>query len=204
MAAWCRADPDDYRRLPLRAHSLLSGVPLHDVWRVALPGGGPNRTIRDVRSLFSTVLGGEGLHPVVRSLFAARKGVGRVLGWDRPRPDMERYSFARRLTEEDRRRSAIEAGTQDGPFQALYVLEREAASEVRNATVHACLVTAMEPVGDGYELHWAIYVQRVGRWTRFYMSAIDPFRRFLVYPAILRRIHRAWVDAYASSGEAMP
>lgn len=199
MAAWGRADADDYRRLPLRAHSLLADIPLHDAWRVTLPGGGPNRTIDDVRSLVARTLRGEGLNPGVRSLFAVRERIGHALNWDRPRADFDTDSFRHRLTHEDRRQSKVEPGTPDGPFQVLYVFDREAAGEVRNATVHAASVMALERIPNGYELFWAIYVQRVGRWTRLYMGAIDPFRRFLVYPSILRRIHRGWIAAHASA-----
>jgi hypothetical protein len=30
------------------------------------------------------------------------------------------------------------------------------------------------------------------------MALIEPFRRFVVYPAILRRLRAAWVVAYSS------
>jgi len=32
----------------------------------------------------------------------------------------------------------------------------------------------------------------VGAITRAYMLLIDPFRRFIVYPAVLRRIQEEW------------
>ena len=201
MAAWGRADLDDYRRLPLRAHALFADIPLHDAWRVTLPGGGPNRSIRDVRSVVSTVLRGSGLSPPVRALFSLRAAVGRVLRWDRPPKDFEQHSLRQRLTEQDRAQSAIAPGTPDGPFQTLFVHEREAASEVRNATVHAVSVMALRQAEPDYELFWAIYVWSVGRWTGPYMAAIDPFRRLLVYPTSLRRIHRAWTATYAANAE---
>ena len=193
MRVWSRANPDDYRRLPLRAHTLFADVPLHDVWQVGLPGGGPDRTIQDVRLLLSSVLKGGRLNPPVRTLFGLRAFIGRVLQWDRPRTDLDQHSFRHRLTEQDRQQSVVSPGTPDGPFTVLYVHAREAASEVRNATVHAFSVMALEQNMGGYQLYWAIYVQPVGRLTGPYMALIDPFRRLLVYPSILRRIHRAWL-----------
>lgn len=74
----------------------------------------------------------------------------------------------------------------------LYALERGAVSEMRNATVHAFSVVALEEVEGGYRAFWAMYVAPVGRWTPYYMFLIDPFRRYLVYPAILRHAHRTW------------
>ena len=41
----------------------------------------------------------------------------------------------------------------------------------------------------------AVYVMRVSWLTRPYLIAIEPFRRIL-YPAMLRRIRRAWVATY--------
>ena len=46
-----RIDPADFQKLELRCHALLSDVPLHDVWAIALPDGGPGRTIGDLRAL---------------------------------------------------------------------------------------------------------------------------------------------------------
>jgi hypothetical protein len=36
------------------------------------------------------------------------------------------------------------------------------------------------------------YVRRVGRWTPVYMALIDPFRRLLVYPSLLRSVRATW------------
>jgi hypothetical protein len=72
----------------------------------------------------------------------------------------------------------------------------EAVSEIRNATVHGVLVWALEPTSSGYELFWAIHVLPVGRWTKPYLALIDPFRRWLVYPALLRGLHEAWTQQF--------
>ena len=46
-----RIDPAEFRRLDLRCHAVFADVPLHDVWAIALPDGGPGRTMEDVRPL---------------------------------------------------------------------------------------------------------------------------------------------------------
>jgi hypothetical protein len=46
-----RVDPADFRKLDLRCHTLLSDVPLHDVWAIPLHDGGPGRTMSEVRDL---------------------------------------------------------------------------------------------------------------------------------------------------------
>jgi hypothetical protein len=58
-------------------------------------------------------------------------------------------------------------------------------------------------------LHWrgpragtvctgGVYVIPVSWLTRPYLIAIEPFRRIL-YPAMLRRIRRAWLAAYGAT-----
>jgi len=199
MRPWSQATVQDYLRLTLRAHSLLHDVPIHDVWRVALPDGGPARTMKDVRSVFKVARQSQRLSLSVRALFGLRWLMGRLLRWDRPAPEGEVWSFRARLSDTDRRQSMVEPGTLDGPFAVVYVHAMEAVSEIRNATVHAFLVWALEPTPDGYQLFWAIHVLPVSVWTKPYLALINPFRRWLVYPALLRRIHESWTQAFKSA-----
>ena len=60
---------------------------------------------------------------------------------------------------------------------------------------------ALIPAAAGYRLYLAVYVRPVSWLTRPYLFSIEPFRRFLLYPAMLRRIRRAWVARYASAGD---
>ena len=69
------------------------------------------------------------------------------------------------------------------------------------ATVLAILPSRLPRSGLGADVHglsafWAIYVLPVSVWTRPYMTLIDPFRRRLVYPALLRRIHESWARQF--------
>jgi hypothetical protein len=188
------APAEEFRALALRCHALLDDVPLHDVWVIDLAGGGPGRTMRDVLAVASP---GTGSTPfAVRTLFALRFALGRVFRWDRPQRDALAQSYVHRLTDDDRARSLVPPGTPRGIFRTLYVFADEAAAETRNATVHAFLVTALQPRGDGYRLYWAIYVKPVGRLTAVYMALIDPFRRLVVYPALIRQARAAWARAY--------
>ncbi len=190
---WSRADPAEYRELPLRAHELLFDVALHDVWRVDLPHHGVDYTLEEVRPLlaFDSLAS---INPALRALFALRGWLGRVLDWDADESGAEIHpeSFLGRLAPGDREESLVEPGTPDPPFRVLYVRRHEAVSEIRNATVHAFSVLAMQPRFEDYRLYWAIYVRPVGRITGFYMALIGPFRRFIVYPSILRHVHRTW------------
>ena len=199
MRRWSRATFEEYRRLTLRAHALLADVPLHDVWRVALPGGDSSRTMQDVHSVLQVARRSRPLSLPVRALFALRRSLGRLFRWDRPLAEQGVWSFRTRLTEADRQQSIVEPGTLDGPFTVLYVHTTEAVSEIRNATVHAFLVWALEPAPDGYQLFWAIHVLPVSIWTKPYLALIEPFRRWLVYPSLLSRMHEAWSREFTSA-----
>ncbi len=107
-------------------------------------------------------------------------------------------SLLPRLSERDRRDSEIVPGTPVGSFLLLYQFSGEALAETRNATVHGFLCTALAPTASGYRLYWGVYVIPVSWLTRPYLMAIAPFRRIL-YPAMLRRIRRAWITAYATT-----
>jgi hypothetical protein len=37
-----------------------------------------------------------------------------------------------------------------------------------------------------------IYVKKVSGLTPLYMALIDPFRRFIVYPALVRHVEQMW------------
>ncbi len=186
-----RADPADYGRLPLRAHTLLEDVPLHDVWSVELRGGGPGRTLQELRSIVSM----RQLASASRAVgffFWLRRQLGRLFRWDRGTSDPTESTYFQRLTTADRQASVIEPGTSEGPGRTLYASPSESIEEIRNATVHAFSVFALVERNQGYRLYWAIYVLPVGWITRWYMRLINPFRRYLIYPAVLRHIGAAW------------
>jgi len=187
-----QADPVEYRQLDLRVHSFLPDVELHDVWLIELPGGGPDRTIEDVRRCF-TPQTASSANASVRTLFAIRSVVGRIFGWDRDRERWNNERYCNRLTAEERAASLAESGSDDGLFTIVYVLPNEALSEIRNATVHAFSCLALRPTMSGYRLYWAIYVKPIGRWTATYMRVIDPFRRAVVYPAVVNRVRSTWM-----------
>jgi hypothetical protein len=159
---------------------------------VDLPGGGAGRSLADVRRLEAAAAPSR----IASVLFGVRRLLGRVFGWDRI-PMRAEDSLLSRLSERDRRDSEITPGSSDGPFLVVYQFPSEALRETRNATVHGWISTALTPVPAGYRLYWAVYVRPVSWITRPYLILIEPFRRVL-YPAMLRRLRRAWVAAYGA------
>jgi Protein of unknown function (DUF2867) len=43
-----------------------------------------------------------------------------------------------------------------------------------------------------YRFYFAVYVRSVGWWTPLYMAAIDPFRKLIVYPSLVRSVRANW------------
>jgi hypothetical protein len=193
-----RVSSKEWNGLELRVHALVAGVPLHDAWAIDLPGGRRGLVLTDLRAVLVERVALS--NAVVRSLFSLRRAMGRAFGWERVREHSDPPPFFRdRLTESDRKASLVPPGTADGPFHVLYAFPRESASEIWNATVHAVSTYALVEQGTGYRLYWGIYVRPVGRITAPYMRLIDPFRRLIIYPALLRSVHAAWVREFAGA-----
>ncbi|HEU4939565.1 MAG TPA: DUF2867 domain-containing protein [Vicinamibacterales bacterium] len=186
----------EFERVPLRVHEFLAGVPLHDVWAVDLPRVRPGITLDE----FLRAAGAIPFKPspVVRALLGIRFAIGRLLGWDRERDTIVGQSFAVRLTPDDLSKSLAPAGRREGLFRVVYRFENEQLLEVINRTVHGAALSALVDAGTAYRFYFAVYVRSVGRLTPVYMALIDPFRKWIVYPSLLRSLRAAWDASYAA------
>ncbi len=186
----------EFERLPLRVHDFLAGVPLHDVWAVDLPRTRSGITLDEFLRTASTRL--FTLSPVVRVLLNIRLFVGRLLGWDREPAATAWETFATRLTAVDRSRSLAPAGTREGLFRVVYRFENEQLLEVINRTDHAAALRALVETTDAYRFYFGVYVHSVSRFTAIYMALIDPFRKLVVYPSLLRTVRARWNQAFGT------
>src|SRR5215469_9692539 len=109
------------------------------------------------------------LSPVVGALVNIRLFIGRLLDWDRDPPATAWESFAARLTAADRSKSLAAAGTREGLFRVVY------------------------------RFYFAVYVRSVSRFTPFYMALIDPFRKLVVYPSLLRSVRTSWNRSFGTA-----
>ena len=132
----------------------------------------------------------------MRALLSTRFFVGRLLGWDRETGPAHRETFTTRLTEADRSRSLCPAGTREGPFRVVYQFENEQLLELINRTAHAAALSALIETANTYRFYFGVYVENVGRLTPIYMSLIDPFRKLIVYPSLLRSVRARWDQAF--------
>src|SRR5271167_28578 len=139
--------PTEFYALPLRVHTFLADVPLHDVWAVDLPAHreGVNlceflRGANEKRSDASeTTINKFPL--AARALFGFRFFLGRIFRLEAEPKDAVAASFESRLTAEDRARSIVESGTPEGMFRVVYRFENEQLVEIQNRTVHAAALS---------------------------------------------------------------
>jgi hypothetical protein len=194
--AWL--DPAEFAVRDFRVNEFLSDVPLHDVWVFQLDGGEPGLTLADAREMLASRSPLEA-STIVAGLVGIRFLLGAVFRWDDEKYFDTSTSYAQRLTEADRSASLTEPGTDSEMFQTIYTFENESLAEMMNRTAHAFFCMAFEPAADGYRMYWAIYVRETSRLTPFYMALIDPFRRYIVYPAIVTAVEREWAAHWGES-----
>jgi hypothetical protein len=210
----------EFQRLPLRVHAFMTGVPLHDAWAVDLPRSRDGISLADfLRATNGQMFGA--LPPIVRTLLRLRFFVGRLFHWDDATTSTGRrqtlvdqrntlpgqsktpadpshtltdpsLTFADRLTPADRERSLAQPGTRDGAFRVVYRFEDEQLVELVNRTAHAAAVSALVETATSYRFYFAVYVRGAGKLTPLYMALIDPFRKLLVYPSLLRGVRATW------------
>jgi uncharacterized protein DUF2867 len=187
----------EFERLPLRVHDFLAGVPLHDVWAIDLPRTRSGVTLDEFLRTTSTCL----LTPprVVRVLLDIRLFVGRLFGWDREPASTMWETFATRLTTADRSKSLAQAGAREGLFRVVYRFENEQLLEIVNHTAHAAALSALVETADSYRFYFGVYVRSVSRFTPVYMALIDPFRRLVVYPSLLRSVRGKWDKTFGTA-----
>jgi hypothetical protein len=78
----------------------------------------------------------------------------------------------------------------------MYRFENEQLLELSNRAAHAAALSALVDTARAYRFYFAVYVRSVGRLTPVYMALIDPFRKLIVYPSLLRSVRATWSRAF--------
>ncbi len=210
-------------RLPNAAHEsgfwrireIAHDFTLEDVWALPVQGGAG-----DFRSLLEVMTSGDLISSAsapTRLLWRARDRLGSWFGLGRtsapigndcdgpaghlPIPGTSETSLTDRLPD-DLRHTAADLRFDSVPFVPLYRTDVEFAAELSNRTVHAVMHLAWVDQGDGrYQGQMAVYVKPRGPLGEGYMALIKPFRYWVVYPALLRQVERAWNMRLPGSAE---
>ncbi len=185
----------EFERLPLRVHTFLAGVPLHDVGSVDLPRWHEGVTLDDFLRTASSCL----CTPLwlVRMLLDFRFFVGRswvgITSQRQLRGRPSQLVLPRPIV-----RALAAAGTQHGFFRVVYRFENEQLVELINRTAHAAALSALIETATAYRFYLGVYVFNVSRLTPFYMRVVEPFRKLIVYPSLLRSVRARWNQAFGT------
>ena len=68
-----------------------------------------------------------------------------------------------------------------------------------NRTAHAAALSALVETANAYRFYFGVYVRSVSRFTPFYMGLIDPFRKLVVYPSLLRSVRASWARSVGTT-----
>lgn len=196
---------DRFRRLPLNAHRFLDGVPLHSLDFVELPGGPSGMSMPQLREAIGfDKIGEQELGFVPKALFGLRGLIGKMFGWDDVPQLVESNSYLSQLSDADRAKSLIPPGKTEGINRIIYCFENEQMMEIINRTVHCFWVLASQPLPGGYGLYVAVYVKRLNWRTPIYMAVITPMLKWIIYPAMLNGVKRAWLNRFPTGKTSLP
>jgi hypothetical protein len=191
---------------PWRIREIAPDFTLEDVWALPVHGGA-----EDFQALLNVVASGDPANAEslsARVLWRVRDRLGSWFDLGRisapvnsggngsagklPIPGTSETSLVDRLPD-DLRNTAADLRFDSLPFAPLYRTDVEFAAEVSNQTVHGVMHLAWVDQGKGrYQGQMAVYVKPRGRFGKGYMALIKPFRHWVVYPALMRQIERAW------------
>ncbi len=190
-----RIKPEEHRRHDWRIQQFARDFELVDAWSMPVEGRA-DEFPRFVEMMASFDPGADESSRMTRMLFRLRWALGRVFGWDEnpkplPIPGCEETSLRDRL--EPHERADSDEQVANATFQRVYSDDREYAGEISNSTVHAVMhLGRVEIAPDQWRAQMGVYVKTRGRFGRLYMGAIAPFRHWIVYPALMRRVGRMW------------
>jgi hypothetical protein len=190
---------------PWRIREIAPDFTLEDVWALPAHGGAedfqrlldntvssdpdsvkslPTRVLWRVRDRLGSWFRLGRISAVAES---GRDAAGRL-----PIPGTNETSLSGRLPA-DLRDTATDLRFRSLPFVPLYRTDVEFAAEMSNQTVHGVMHLAWVDQGEGhYQGQMAVYVKPRGPLGKGYMALIRPFRHWIVYPALMRQIERAW------------
>jgi hypothetical protein len=184
---------------PWRIHAIARDFRLEDVWELPWRGGPDDfpRLVEQMASMDPS----RGSSRTVRTLFAIRRRVGELLGWDDPEAGVGfGVPTVRDRLPADLRDAAPSPAPDALPFSPLYATDDEWAAETANRTMHGILHLGRVPdPAGGFRAQLAILVKPNGLLGSAYMAAIRPFRHLIVYPAMMREAEREWEASHSRS-----
>jgi hypothetical protein len=187
---------------PWRIHEIAPEFRLEDVWALPTPGG-PDDFPLLIEGFATADPTGES-SGIARVLWEVRWKLGEWFGWDDEDDGVgSRVSTLRDRLPEDLREAPAGPAFDTLPFKSLFMTDNEWAAEIANKTMHGVLHLGWVPdPGGGWHGQMAVLVKPNGRFGDAYMAAIRPFRHWLVYPPLMRRLGAQWQQRVAEQRAA--
>lgn len=186
-----------------RGTDLVRDFKLDDAWQPDVQGG-PYDTLDTV---LGTLFAKDSMKPgcLTRFLFKIRGFMGRLFGENkealakdakpRPIPGCNESFIAERLPE-DLKGTSKDFPMMNGMFKEVYRLNDEVMFEASTAPTHVAMLFCLAPRPAGEETQWvlefAVYTKVNGCLGGLYMKLIDPARRLVVYPSLLKGMAQVW------------
>ncbi len=136
-------------------------------------------------------------------LVSLRMFLGKILGLDKnintlPIPGCKETSIKERLSTEDRKRSLSlsKLGISDSDketWRVVYLYEDEMLTELSIDVVHVLMHLGwVHKSGNFFTAQLAVYAKPRGMMGNLYMELIMPFRRVIIYPALMENVKNTW------------
>ncbi|MCX6182757.1 MAG: DUF2867 domain-containing protein [Bacteroidetes bacterium] len=190
-----RINNKEHLKLAWRVHSLLPDFTVEDTWLLPMTLKA-NESIQEVQLVFAQAMHETATRGMAGLLFKFRFFLGRVFGWEDPVSPVSALpegSIRARYAEQESLQAKDFTSNGFGGFVPVYHLEMEILLEIENKTVlAACHLGKVQLGPNDFGVHMTIYVKPKGRFGKFYMQLIKPFRLFIVYPALLKMVGKQW------------
>ncbi len=136
-------------------------------------------------------------------LISVRMFLGKILGLDKnintlPIPGCKETSIKERLSAKDRERSLSLSKlgisySDNETWRVVYLYEDEMLTELSIDVVHVLMHQGwVHKSGNFFTARLAVYAKPRGMIGNLYMKLIMPFRRIIIYPALMENVKNTW------------
>lgn len=189
-----------------KVNKIANDFILWDVWDIPIVAD--NSNTENFQSFYKIVLEifkkMQTKTTLVSFLFTLRFWISKIFPLDKnintlPIPGCKETTIKSRLTSQDIEKSkggkVIKGIGTDLEFRPVYLIEDESLHELSNDTVHALIHVGWINKNDSYyTATLAIYVIPRGIYGKIYLKLIEPFRHYIVYPAMMKAIKTQWQE----------
>ncbi len=189
-----------------KVNEIANDFILWDVWEIPIAAN--NSKTENFQSFYGITLETfkkiQSKTTLVSILFTLRFWIDKIFPLDRnintlPVPGCKETSVKTRLNSEDLKKSkagkAIKGDDTGLEFLPVYLFEDESLHELSNDTVHGLIHVGWIKKNDNkYTATLAIYVIPRGIYGKVYLKLIEPFRRHIVYPGMMKAIKEQWQE----------